>query len=70
MKIRLVISYLILTVMSIFVLFPVAWIIASSFRVGSSLFSTHIIPPRQITVDNYRNLLHNPPRNPFFCCGP
>ncbi len=63
MKIRLVISYLILTVMSIFVLFPVAWIIAYSFRVGSSLLSTHNIP-RQITVDNYRNLLHNP-RNPF-----
>ncbi len=63
MKMGLWISYLVLIIMSIFVLFPVTWIIASSFRVGSSLFSTHIIP-RRVTMGNYHNLLNNP-RNPF-----
>ncbi len=60
---RLTLSYLVLVVVSVFVLFPVLWIVASSFRIGSTLFSTTIIP-QQVTTENYTNLLNNP-QHPF-----
>lgn len=45
------------------VVFPILWILACSFRSGSSLYSPTLIP-RQVTVENYVNLFTNP-RFPF-----
>lgn len=50
-------SYLILLLLSLASLFPAIWIIMSSFKAGTSLFSDTLIP-RQFTLGHYMDLFH------------
>jgi arabinogalactan oligomer/maltooligosaccharide transport system permease protein len=57
MKFRpgLIFSYLTLIVLVIVSIYPIFWIVAASFREGTSLYSTELIP-RKITFDHYIEL--------------
>lgn len=52
---KLTLSYVLLILLSLVFLYPAAWIIMSSFKVGDSLFSETFIP-RQLTLDHYIDL--------------
>jgi arabinogalactan oligomer/maltooligosaccharide transport system permease protein len=51
----LLVSYLLLILIAIFVLYPALWVILASFRPGTSLYSETFIP-KTITLDHYREL--------------
>lgn len=53
--IRLTLSYGVLIVMSIMILYPLAWTIGASFNPGNSLISTSIIP-KSPTLAHYKEL--------------
>lgn len=55
---KLSISYALLVLLSCISLFPAFWIIMSSLKTGSSLFSETLIP-REFTLEHYRNLFQN-----------
>lgn len=57
-KAKLSISYALLVLLSCISLFPAFWIIMSSLKTGSSLFSETLIP-REFTLEHYRNLFQN-----------
>ncbi|MGG1555919.1 sugar ABC transporter permease [Paenibacillus ferrarius] len=59
MKIRLVVTYLILTVLSLASVYPALWIVMSSLKTGNSLYSDTFIP-RSLTLDHYRDLFTSP----------
>ncbi|WP_274362287.1 sugar ABC transporter permease [Paenibacillus thermotolerans] len=52
---KLTLSYILLAIITIMVLYPTLWIVMSSFKVGSSLFSTSLIPD-QFTLQHYKDL--------------
>ncbi|URN95213.1 MAG: sugar ABC transporter permease [Candidatus Pristimantibacillus lignocellulolyticus] len=52
---RLFFSYLILIIIAICCIYPALWVVFSSFRPGSSLFSVDFIP-KVWTLDHYRSL--------------
>jgi len=54
-KIKLFFSYVLLTILAIFSIYPAIWVIMSSFKVGNALFSETIIP-RKLTLDHYIRL--------------
>ncbi|MCR8660048.1 sugar ABC transporter permease [Paenibacillus endoradicis] len=56
--IRLFFSYLILVIIAICCIYPALWVVISSFRPGSSLFSEDFIP-KIWTMDHYRELFNN-----------
>ncbi|MGM0181401.1 sugar ABC transporter permease [Enterococcus sp. AZ150] len=57
--------YVLLTVLAIIWLFPIVWIVLTSFRAESGAFVPYIIP-KQFTLDNYKVLLTNASGNfPF-----
>lgn len=53
--IRLTLSYLVILVMSSIILYPVIWIIGSSFNPGNSLSGSTIIP-KNATLNHYKEL--------------
>lgn len=57
--------YVLLTVLSVIWLFPIVWIVLTSFRAEGGAFVPYIIP-KQFTLDNYKVLLTNASGNfPF-----
>ncbi|MCA9909614.1 MAG: carbohydrate ABC transporter permease, partial [Anaerolineae bacterium] len=55
-----VLTYIALAIMLIISLFPVYWIIITSFKANSEIFS--LVPsmfPQQPTLDGYNELLNN-----------
>lgn len=64
-KLTLTSSYTVLILMSVVWLFPIAWIVLTSFREEGGAFVPYIIP-RSFTLENYRILLTNATGNfPF-----
>jgi arabinogalactan oligomer/maltooligosaccharide transport system permease protein len=53
--IRLTLSYLVILVVSAIIIYPVLWIIGSSFNPGNSLSGSSIIP-KNASLDHYREL--------------
>lgn len=57
--------YVLLTVLAIFWLFPIVWIVLTSFRAEGGAFVPYIIP-KEFTLNNYKVLLTNASGNfPF-----
>ncbi|CAH1196064.1 Maltose/maltodextrin transport system permease protein MalG [Paenibacillus plantiphilus] len=54
-RLRLLLSYIVLIILAICVLYPALWTIMSSFKEGKSLFTDSIIP-KKLTLDHYRDL--------------
>jgi arabinogalactan oligomer/maltooligosaccharide transport system permease protein len=50
-----VLTYVILTLTAIFILYPVVWVVTGSLNPGDSLFSTRLIP-EVLTLDHYKYL--------------
>lgn len=64
-KVTLTSSYTVLILMSVVWLFPIAWIVLTSFRGEGGAFVPYIIP-KSFTLENYRILLSNATGNfPF-----
>ncbi|WP_226669740.1 sugar ABC transporter permease [Metabacillus litoralis] len=61
--IRLGLSYLVIGIMFAIILYPVAWIIGSSFNPGQSLSGTTIIP-ENASLKHYKHLF-NPEETPY-----
>lgn len=57
-QVRLGFTYLLLTVLSIAWLFPIAWVVLTSFRGEGTAFVGYIIP-KTFTLDNYAKLFNN-----------
>lgn len=57
-RIRLGLTYVLLTILSIAWLFPIAWVILTSFRGEGTAFVGYIIP-KTFTLDNYAKLFNN-----------
>jgi arabinogalactan oligomer/maltooligosaccharide transport system permease protein len=55
--IRLSLSYLVLLAMCLIVLYPIVWIIGSSFNPGQSLSGSSIIP-KHATLEHYKELFN------------
>lgn len=51
----LIVSYLLLILIAVITIYPALWIVLSSFREGTSLFSETLLPERW-TLDHYREL--------------
>ncbi|WEK55169.1 MAG: sugar ABC transporter permease [Candidatus Cohnella colombiensis] len=58
MKLRHLITYLILLVLTISIVYPALWILMSSLKVGDSLYSETFIP-KAFTLDHYKELFTN-----------
>ena len=56
--IRLSLTYLLVTLLSIAWLFPIAWVVLTSFRGEGTAFVGYIIP-KTFTLDNYAKLFNN-----------
>lgn len=56
--VRLSLTYLLLTLLSIAWLFPIAWVILTSFRGEGTAFVGYIVP-KTFTLDNYAKLFNN-----------
>ncbi|WP_336790136.1 sugar ABC transporter permease [Paenibacillus sp. MMO-177] len=56
--IRLTLSYVVLTVIAICCLYPALWVLLSSFRPGTSLYSDSFIP-KTFTLSHYTELFHS-----------
>lgn len=64
-KITLSLVYLILVILAVVWLFPIVWIVLTSFRSEGGAFVPYIIP-KEFTLENYRILLSNTTGNfPF-----
>ncbi|WP_445491697.1 sugar ABC transporter permease [Niallia sp. 03133] len=59
-KFDLLVGYLLLIIISIFCLYPIVWIVLSSFRTGTSLYSARVIPT-QFTIAHYVTLFEKFP---------
>jgi len=57
-RVRLGLTYLLLTLLSIAWLFPIAWVVLTSFRGEGTAFVGYIIP-KTFTLDNYAKLFNN-----------
>ncbi|HBL36158.1 MAG TPA: sugar ABC transporter permease, partial [Firmicutes bacterium] len=56
-NIKLGLSYLVILLGVVFVLFPVVWTFSSSLNPGTSLFSSDMsIIPKEVTLKHYRDL--------------
>lgn len=55
--VRLIVSHLLLIIIAIVTIYPALWVVLSSFRPGTSLFSETFLP-RQFTLAHYRELFH------------
>ncbi|MDV2687341.1 sugar ABC transporter permease, partial [Alkalihalophilus lindianensis] len=53
--IRLTLTYLVVFVMFVIILYPLAWIVGSSFNPGQSLSGSSIIP-KNATLAHYKEL--------------
>lgn len=53
--VKIALSYLLLVLIALAVMYPCAWIVMSSFKAGDSLYSETFIP-QQLTLDHYREL--------------
>ncbi|WP_251869491.1 sugar ABC transporter permease [Enterococcus italicus] len=64
-KVTLSLVYLILVILAVVWLFPIVWIVLTSFRSEGGAFVPYIIP-KEFTLENYRILLSNTTGNfPF-----
>lgn len=61
---NLVISYLILAVVTVIIIYPLVWTVGASFNPGNSLSSTRIIPENP-TLGHYRKLFENAANMPY-----
>ena len=57
-RVRLGLTYLLLTLLSIAWLFPIAWVVLTSFRGEETAFVGYIIP-KTFTLENYAKLFNN-----------
>ncbi|WP_128894641.1 sugar ABC transporter permease [Longirhabdus pacifica] len=57
-SLRIILSYLLLVLIAIAVIYPSFWVIMTSFREGTSLYSESIIP-KNMTLDHYREIFAN-----------
>ncbi len=57
-------GYIVLTIMSVIWMFPIAWILLTSFRAESGYYVGYFIP-KGFTLDNYINLFSNESVIPF-----
>ncbi len=57
--VRLTLSYLVLIAIAVCAVYPALWVVLSSLRPGTSLFSTSLIP-ETFTLDHYKELFTNP----------
>ncbi|MEK0312449.1 sugar ABC transporter permease [Cohnella sp. 56] len=55
MKPRHIATYIVLTVLTLSIVYPALWIVMSSFKAGNSLYSETLIP-RAFTFDHYKEL--------------
>lgn len=53
--VKIALSYVLLVLIALAVLYPCAWIVMSSFKAGDSLYSETFIP-KELTLDHYRDL--------------
>lgn len=53
--IRLTLSYLVIAIMSVIVIYPLLWVIGSSFNPGTSLSGSQMFPENP-TLDHYKHL--------------
>jgi len=53
--IRLTLSYLVIAIMSVIVIYPLLWVIGSSFNPGASLSGSQMFPENP-TLDHYKHL--------------
>ncbi|MDB4867675.1 MAG: sugar transporter permease [Cohnella sp.] len=58
MKLKLLLSYVLLVLIGVACFYPALWTVLSSLREGNSLFSDHFWP-QQWTLDHYRELFLN-----------
>ena len=58
-KLNLTLVYVILAILACIWVFPIIWIVLTSFRAEGGAFVPYIIP-KQFTLDNYAKLLTNP----------
>lgn len=52
----LILQYILLTILAIVWIFPIVWIVLTSFRAEGGAFITYFIP-KSFTLDNYKTLL-------------
>jgi arabinogalactan oligomer/maltooligosaccharide transport system permease protein len=57
-RLWLAVSYLLLILIAVFTVYPALWIVFSSFRAGTSLFSDTLLPQKW-TLVHYRELFQN-----------
>lgn len=57
-RIKTLLVHMELILISLIVLIPVVWIVMSSFQAGNSLSTTSFMP-KQLTIDNYKDLFLN-----------
>ncbi len=57
-------GYILLTIMSVIWLFPILWIVITSFRVETGYYVGYLIP-KGFTLDNYKDLFANESVIPF-----
>ena len=62
---RLTLSYLVVLIMFVIILYPLAWIIRSSFNPGQSLSGSSIIP-ENATLAHYKELFDTSKSNYVF----
>ena len=58
--IRLALVYIILTVCGFIMVFPFLWMLATSFKVGSEVYSLSLIP-KNFSLENYKKILTTSP---------
>jgi len=61
---KLLITYIILAIVILIIVYPLIWTIGASFNPGDSLSSTSIIPANP-TLDHYRKLFNNEANLPY-----
>lgn len=64
-KWTLSLAYLALILVGVFAVYPALWVVTSSFRTGTALYSDELIP-NQFTLDHYRDLFDKYPFGLWF----
>ena len=55
MKLRIGLTYIVLGLMTLSIVYPALWIVMSSFKTGSGLYSETLVP-HSLTLDHYKEL--------------
>ena len=55
-NVRMTLLYLAFVVIGVVMVFPFIWMIATSFKTGTDIYSLSLLP-KKFTLDNYREVL-------------